>query len=211
MPNCTVSGCETRHYAGGLCRSHYMKRMRAKKTEEIKALKASNPKPAPTQPTKTPSGYVTTLPFSNKPIDARTIGIGEKGAPPSTTPVQPGIAPKPYQFNIGTEYIEMGYEFLNTAAPNAKYKLKLTDVQRANLDAAFAAVGMGTQNPWIVIVLTIIPPVGMFIVLNYDELKLGLGKMFTDLKGMVKTKEKVKEGILNVTGHPNGKPAAATG
>lgn len=215
MPSCTVTPCPNRHYAGGLCRSHYMKRMRARKAEETKALKATNPNPptqVPTPPTKTVSGYVKNLPFLNDtPVDPLKIGIGEKGAP-APVPGGPAKTTTGYQFNIGIEYVEMGYEFLNSAAPNARIKLKLTEVQKANLEAAFSAVGIGTQNPWLVIVLTIVPPVVLFVILNYDELKLGLGKIFKDMRGAASSMvSKVKGVTAPVTGHPDGKPATTPG
>lgn len=230
MTNCTVSGCERRHYATGLCRRHYMQRKRAMKKEEQQklnvAVKEQQEKretkqilletrpPLPKEKEKdTKTAYVTTLPFSSDTIDPKKIGIGEKSTTSTTPPPAPGPA-KPFQFNIGIEFVEMGYEYLNAAAPNSRIKLKLTEIQKANLEAAFAAVGIGTQNPWVVIVLTIIPPVALFVILNYDELKIGLGKIFGDMKKAV-VKEKVFHnslvGVKDVSGHTASKPAAATG
>jgi hypothetical protein len=172
MSGCTVEGCESKHYSKGLCRKHYLKARRAHSDEEDKP---EEQKPTYIPPTEIKIGVPGTPPEGTAPT-APSTPLGPDGKP---LPAKPGQAGS-YSFSFGSLQVALAWEQLSRLAPDAR-PLELTPKQREELDAAFAAAGLTVNNPWIVIIGIIVPPTVLFIICNYDQIKLNSEKMFKDL------------------------------
>jgi len=179
---CSIEGCKDKHLAKGYCRKHYMKYWRKSDnksdiiTEHVE--QSINPiEKEETTDDKKPGGYKYDL--------EDDIKIGQEPISSSITSNPLPLSDKQFYVSIGVEYVEMAYEFMNDLAPSAKTKLILREVQKQNLQKAFDALGFGTNNPWVVIFFTIVPPVILFIIMNYKEIKKNMKEMFGDLKGLL--------------------------
>ena len=177
---CTAPDCNNKHFAKGLCHKHYRQETRRRKGENTDEPKSESDIP--------------------KYIPPEEIKIGVQG--PNAVdggPVQPDPnAPKPpapIQYAVGTLQIEMAWEVLNRMAPNSAIKLELTPVQRQALDQAFIQAGLTTTNPWIIIVSIVAFPTIVFILLNYEQIKLGAKGMIDDFKNAFTVKKKVTAGL----------------
>lgn len=171
MSGCSVEGCDNKHYAQGLCRKHYVKKRRQDKEEGEETKEADNePKFIP--PTEVKIGVPGTPPEgSTTPVQAPKLGPDGK-----PLPGQPGG----YSFSFGTLQVELAWEQLSRLAPEAT-PLRLTPKQREELDRAFEAAGITVNNPWVVIIGIIVPPTVLFVIINYEQIRLNLDKMLKDL------------------------------
>jgi len=108
--------------------------------------------------------------------DSGQVRIGEGGVDRGQVgKMDPKVQPGQFSYSIGTELVEQIYGFLNTLA-GYKYgdqgSLRLTDRQKGQLDAAFAAGGVGaTNNPWVAIAIIMVPSVAMFVIANWSRFK----------------------------------------
>jgi len=191
---CTAPDCVRKHYARGLCRTHYLGTRKGafRAQPQVSVPEAAGTKFIP--PTEVRPA--TEIKIGEQAPSTVQIGAGPAPAPPAGPP-----APPAFQINLGTGEIDLFYEWLNSMAPDAPYKIKLTPQQRTNLDAAFAAAGLTTTNPWIVIAVTIGIPLVLFVVMNYEQLSKNIKAMVTDMK---KFGQKKKEPEKNADGHPAG-------
>jgi hypothetical protein len=170
MPGCTAATktgdpCTNKHYSLGLCRKHYMAKRKQEATEE---------KPETEGP---------------KYISPSEVLIGQDGTPPEGSVDKGAVAPKvgpdgkplpAYSFSFGTLQVELAWEQLSMLAPSAT-PLRLTPVQREQLDAAFMAAGITTTNPWVVICMICIPPSVLFLLCHYEEISLNMKRVFKDM------------------------------
>jgi hypothetical protein len=212
-----VDRCNGKHLAKGLCRKHYMKLWRKSDTvpeepNEITEHIAQSINPIDNKTTqsiepidnKTKGGYQYDLEENIKMGQEPPLSMdGPSAFNQNTLP----LSNKKFYVSIGIQYVEMAFEFLNDLAPSAKTKLALTEIQKTNLQMAFDALGFGTNNPWVVIFITIVPPLALFCIINYKELKKNLKEMFADFKGLLpslmpktfQAVEKIRESNSNET------------
>ena len=179
---CTVPGCTNKHLAKGFCQKHY--RQKYRKGEE------PTPDDKPGDESGTPE-----IPKYTPPEE---IMIGKEG--PNAIPKEGVQDPAkerrpPVQYAIGTLQIEMCWEVLNKWAPNSAVKLELSPLQRQALDSAFIQAGLTTTNPWVIIVSIVAFPTIVFILLNYDQIKLGAASMLDDFKNAVMPKKKITDAV----------------
>jgi len=181
--HCTVEGCDRKHYSKGLCRKHYVQKARIdnKIKEPVvpdseEPLKPEEPKFIPPdeikigEPGKPPEGYV--------PVGGGHLGTGQPEFDKDGKMIKPSGGA--YSFSFGSMQVALAWEQLSRLAPDAK-PLELTPQQRIELDAAFAAAGITVNNPWIVIIGLTLPPTVLFIIMNYEQIKLNGEKMFKDM------------------------------
>ena len=178
---CTAPGCDKKHFSKGLCQKHYRQQYRKKKGSTDEETPAADI-PKYTPPEEIKIGV-------QGPVGAEAGPVIDPNAPKP---------PPPVQYAIGTLQIEMCWEVLNKWAPNSAVKLELSPLQRQALDSAFIQAGLTTTNPWVIIVSIVAFPTIVFILLNYDQIKIGAKGMFDDMKNALAPKKKVDQFVKSL-------------